>query len=812
MKDNKNKDIDGITYKFDEYALDTARRELRRGSSEIELQPRVFDLLHYLVRNRDRAIDKDELQDAVWPGMVVTETALTRAVMKARKAVNDDASAQTVIKTLHGHGYRFIATVDSTDTPAQDPTAAIAGSTESAKDQPEITTAAPRRDDTRRLLGRPWLWLALTVLVLALVIAWVQSGRVPRPEGDIRVAVLPVQNLTEDPDLAWTPLGIMSLVSQLLASENQLSLVPDGQVISLVDSFGRAGSLEDPDNEPLLDRLRRVYGTTHVLAIQLVPDGLFLRMNYELLDANDGLQRGTMVGEEPTGLAKGVVQGVYGLLLGRSRLGGEIPLVSVDPFNNEAFARGLGLSLEGRCDEATRYFRLIAEQEPTLFSPRYELASCLRILGETEEAEALLLQLVAEQKSLGPSLYLARSELLLGILYNRSGRLDAAESSYQSALEVSRTLGDPELSARILQNLSILAEDRNDWEEAWRLLDLALLDYQKAGREVLPGQFYSARANLKMDQGELAEAADYLEQALASFREVGDRRNEAMMLNNTGYLRRLQGRLDEAEDFHLRSLAIREEIGDRVGIGRIYGMLTVVFTEKGKLQQALETAEKAVEIARETRDRLFEGTSLAQLGDVQKALGEPAAARQSYLLAREVFLDIQDGMRVMQCDLRLAGLELGEERFAEADATAREVLRLSREQNLIQPEVEAMVLLGDIADAREDLPAAIEAYSAGLDRVRESSWAGMENTLLIKMAAALLELGDTDSAAPLIGALSRQENSLASLRVQARFAFESGDAARAVAMMRTARDVAQENWSEEAAAELRRYEQSGGVQ
>ena len=101
----KNKE----NFEFGDFFLDPAQRELRSGGQAVEIEPRVFDLLVYLVLNRDRAVDKGELQDAVWPGVIVTETALTRAVMKARKAVKDDASTQSVIKTLHGHGYRFVA-------------------------------------------------------------------------------------------------------------------------------------------------------------------------------------------------------------------------------------------------------------------------------------------------------------------------------------------------------------------------------------------------------------------------------------------------------------------------------------------------------------------------------------------------------------------------------------------------------------------------------------------------------------------------------------------------------------------------------
>lgn len=77
----------------------------------VEVQPRVFELLVYLVAHQDRTLGKEELQDSVWAGMVVTEASLTRAVMKARRAAGDDSSSQAVIRTVHGHGYRLLAPV-----------------------------------------------------------------------------------------------------------------------------------------------------------------------------------------------------------------------------------------------------------------------------------------------------------------------------------------------------------------------------------------------------------------------------------------------------------------------------------------------------------------------------------------------------------------------------------------------------------------------------------------------------------------------------------------------------------------------------
>src|SRR5690606_36799373 len=90
-------------------ALDSRARELWRDGQAVPIEHRVYDLLVYLIEHRDRAVSMDELQEAVWPRRILTETALTRCVMMARKAVGDDSQRQTIIRTVHGHGYRFAA-------------------------------------------------------------------------------------------------------------------------------------------------------------------------------------------------------------------------------------------------------------------------------------------------------------------------------------------------------------------------------------------------------------------------------------------------------------------------------------------------------------------------------------------------------------------------------------------------------------------------------------------------------------------------------------------------------------------------------
>lgn len=106
---------------FADFRLDADRRELLRADEPVAIEPRTFDLLLYLIENRHRAIGKDELQDAVW-GTVVSDTAMTQAVMKLRKALGDKTSDASIIKTVPRFGYRFVAAIDeAAEVPATSP-------------------------------------------------------------------------------------------------------------------------------------------------------------------------------------------------------------------------------------------------------------------------------------------------------------------------------------------------------------------------------------------------------------------------------------------------------------------------------------------------------------------------------------------------------------------------------------------------------------------------------------------------------------------------------------------------------------------
>jgi DNA-binding winged helix-turn-helix (wHTH) protein/alpha-beta hydrolase superfamily lysophospholipase len=101
----------GQRYQFDEFELDTRTYQLHGHGEPIHLEPRALDLLHYLLRHRDRVVGKDELLDAVWGDHFVSDAALTTALRTARRAVRDDGSQQRILRTVHRRGYQFVAEV-----------------------------------------------------------------------------------------------------------------------------------------------------------------------------------------------------------------------------------------------------------------------------------------------------------------------------------------------------------------------------------------------------------------------------------------------------------------------------------------------------------------------------------------------------------------------------------------------------------------------------------------------------------------------------------------------------------------------------
>src|SRR5919108_5380123 len=104
-----------VRYQFEDFVLDSDRRELARGAEMIALGPQVFDLLLHLVQNRAHVVTKDNLIDVVWGGRIVSESTLTSHINAVRKAIGDTGDEQRLLRTIARKGYRFVGDVRESD-------------------------------------------------------------------------------------------------------------------------------------------------------------------------------------------------------------------------------------------------------------------------------------------------------------------------------------------------------------------------------------------------------------------------------------------------------------------------------------------------------------------------------------------------------------------------------------------------------------------------------------------------------------------------------------------------------------------------
>ena len=182
-------------YRFDDFLADPETWRLTQAGQEIHLEPVVLKLLVYLIANRTRLVTRDELMDTVWGDTVISESALTKAVARLRKALDDDSAAPRYLETVRSRGYRFVAEVEEIE--QQDSLDSASGKTR------------PRAVRRGLVAGA-----AAVVVLIVLTVSWLRGPQVETPQAEaIRsLAVLPLSNLTGDPEQGYYVDGIQDLL------------------------------------------------------------------------------------------------------------------------------------------------------------------------------------------------------------------------------------------------------------------------------------------------------------------------------------------------------------------------------------------------------------------------------------------------------------------------------------------------------------------------------------------------------------------------------------------------------------------------
>jgi len=763
-----------MVLRFGDFELDESLRELRRGGRAVEIEPKAFELLSYLARHRDRAVSKSELQNELWPRMIVTETALTRCVMKARRAVGDDSATQGVIRTLHGHGYRFLPEVEET---AAAPAALDGETTGPARGLPPFGT-------------RRWVQGIAVVLLVGAGVAWLALKEPAVVPNAGTLAVLPVDNRIADDELGWARLGLMSLIVRMLA-DSGVEVADERAVLRAVGDRDLAAA---PD-AGLLAALSEQAGAESVLAARLEVQGGLHRLSATLTAPDGRRVRRIIVGESPAAVAADLARVVAGLVAPRERDGpAAFRRVSSDPFVNEAYGRALDLELQGDYAEARELFRIAAVQEPGLFWLRYEIALCTRFLREWDDARAQFADLLEEARAGGDAEALVSTLNAIGVTDFLQDRYAEARPVFEEALAAAAAPEFGEERATIRINLGLIAMRLGDYERAREHYESAFAEYAAAGEEALPS-LENNYAGLLMEFGEYEAALAHSRRAVEGFRVRGHRAAEAPATNRLAKLTRSLGDVDRAIELHERARLLYTELGNTLGVLSVELAMAEALREKGDLTRARLTIDSVIERVGREDDRLLAADARLARGRVAADLGNDEEAARWFREAREgyLLLGVDAGRRRADAGLVAAALAAGDLEFAGRLAEA--LLDEARAAAHPAAAAEARLLLADVATAagRDDEAGALLA--AVLEQARSANDRELLGEAGIREAERLLDGGDPGRAASLLEELRPIAGGTHRfLRSDARLAAATGDTERALAILNGLRSRAAERW------------------
>ena len=258
-------------YRFGEFTLDLWRGRLEGETGVIELRPKSFEVLRYLVEHPERLISKEELLDAVWPDVHVTEDSLTRCISEVRTALGD--AGQTMIKNLPRRGYILATPVSETERTAGVQSTLVTEATGDASRGDRREASLPRLSRIKAVA----LGILSVVLMGAAIWFAVPKHRTTTTER-ASIAVLPFTNLAGDPNQDYLGEGISAEITASLSKFAQLLVVAEGSSSRYTSGTTDSG------------RIGREIGVRYLVRGSVQRDGGRLRIIAQLQEAATGAQ------------------------------------------------------------------------------------------------------------------------------------------------------------------------------------------------------------------------------------------------------------------------------------------------------------------------------------------------------------------------------------------------------------------------------------------------------------------------------------------------------------------------------------------
>jgi DNA-binding winged helix-turn-helix (wHTH) protein len=679
-----------LSYRFGDFHLDPATRELWRGDAPVAVPPRAFDCIVYLLEHRERAVGRDELIAAVWGRTETGDGTLGQTILAARRALDDTGKEQHAIRTVFRFGYHWVAPVDAVENaPVESspigsaPPDAARSATESSHDAPGVRDAA-RRDAmtefspfarTRAVMrGARWPIVFAAAAIALAVLAFVAFERTRAPiagdapsgeeaKGSIALVLPVVVNAGSGYD--WMRLGLMDLIGARLRAAG-MPVVPSDNVVALT---GR-GTSGEPEMTPA--RLAEATGATLVVEPRA--------------DEIDGRWRVTL----------------------RTTLGRDPPLIATNESADvlqaaraaaDALARELGFAPAAMAqddDDPLALAKLSQQIEAAMLSDRLDAARALIASATPAQREQPELRLRAAQ-----------------IAY-QAGDFDEAEAGFDAVANAASAEQDPVLHARAVTNLGVIAAMRDDPALARRRFDSAIAILQRQHASDPLGKALMGRANINGLENHYDAALRDFAEARVAFESTGNLLALAVLDSNLAAMDQHRFRYAEAAPAFARAA-----------------------------QRFATFGVNAAEL-----------NALAGAAESKLTLLEPDAALAMEPRLRELVARVADPARKRDGELTRVEILIANGRLREAEAAIEVVGRDAAAADDRAAIVRTHVAAARLADARGDARATAREAGAALQRATGADDARQRARTFRERVRALLESGDVAAAREARDALS----------------------------------------------------------
>lgn len=498
------------TYRFGEFELAPASRELRCRGERVALPPKSFECLAYLLAHRDRAVGRDELISAVWGRIDISDTVVAQTLLRARKALGDTGNQQRLVRTVPRFGYQWIAPVDvlpraDADHDALAPAATPLDVAGAPVPGPPPEAAIPPRRWPRRV--RPW-HVAVVVVAFAGIAALIllRPQQAPTPQlattamANAGVLVLPVRLASGDGDDAWVRLGAMDYVASRIRRSGH-KVLPSEQAMHLDAQIGDHAAVSAAQSH----RLAELSGARWIVAPQAERDSRGWRVRLDVSDES-GQHLIEARGNSPLAAAA-IATDSWLRRLDPDRARNDVGPSALDQRLQQVDAELLAGQL-------TAARRLIASE-----TPQERAEPGLRVRegqldfrsGRIDQAAAIFHALLDPDGTHDAEIR-AKASMGLGAVDIRRGEFAQAEQRYSAALDVLRKatdIADPSLVGNAYNGLGVAQVQQGKMADAVRNMGRARIAMQRSGNLI---EAASVGTNLGMIERQRAHHAQALQE------------------------------------------------------------------------------------------------------------------------------------------------------------------------------------------------------------------------------------------------------------------------------------------------------------